>query len=107
MPRAKRVWVQLVEMFGKSVFREYGDNPPSLWVQAIAKLSDKELSKGLANLGNAGLEFPPNLSQFIGACRKAEPLAPWRTLPPPDVDAQAEADKAWAEMERLAGKSLR
>lgn len=105
--RAMRVWVQLAELFGKAFYRENGDVPPKLWVQAINRLPDSHITKGLVNLANDGLEFPPNLSLFMEACRRQEPIAPWRALPPPPPDPKVEADKAWEYMERLAGRPLR
>lgn len=106
LSRASKVWAQLAEMFGKGFYRDHGEQPGNLWVQAIERLTDRQLANGLAELGNAGLSYPPNLSQFIAACKKPKPIAPWRQLPAPDYDREREADKAWKEMERLAGRKL-
>ena len=97
-------------MFSNAFLRENGDEPPKLWVQAIAKLSDQQIARGLADLGNQGLAFPPNLSQFIAACKKPPPPLHWNTkqLPPPTEDEyKKNADKAWELMERMTGRSLR
>ena len=102
-----KVWVQLAEIFGKAFYREHGDVPPTLWVKAISRLTDTQIAEGLANLGNDGLQFPPNLSMFIAAAKRPKPIAPWRALPPPPTDPDIEAEKAWAAMEKLAGKKLR
>jgi len=103
-----RIWVQLAEKFGKAFYRENDQTPPKLWRQAFSKLTDKQVANGLADLGNQALAFPPNLSQFIAACKREKPSPPyWNALPPPDYDKDAEAEKAWADMERLAGRSLR
>jgi hypothetical protein len=104
-PRADVVWLQLSGMYGKAVFREYGEEPPTLWVQAISRLTDAQIKNGLASLGNQALSFPPNLSQFVVACKNT-PANHWKTLPAPEYDRQAEAERAWSDMERLAGKKL-
>ena len=57
---------------GKAFFRENGDNPPPLWQQAIDRLDDGQIRNGLVNLGNDDLAFPPNLSQFVSACKRVE-----------------------------------
>lgn len=104
--RALKVWAQLAEMFGKAFYREHGDEPAALWQQAISRLSDTQLVRGLANIANDGLEFPPNLPQFLAACKR---LPPVRHLGVPclPLDTKAEAAKAWEHMERLAGRPLR
>ena len=75
--RPEKVWVQLAEMFGNAFLRESGDNPPTLWKHAVYRLTDKQISDGLANLGNEGLTYPPNLSQFVAACKKPAPRKQW------------------------------
>ena len=110
LPRTKRVWIQLGEMFGKAFFRENGDNPPPLWQQAVDRLTDPQIRNGLVNMGNMGLSFPPNLSQFVAACKRVEETnsAPyWKALPPPEYDRAAEEEKAWQHMEKLTGRKLR
>jgi len=77
LARASKVWAQLAELFGKSFYREHGEVPSNLWVQAVNKLSDQQIARGLANLANDNLEFPANLSQFVAACKR---LPPVRTL---------------------------
>jgi len=74
LTRAAKVWVQLAEMFAKAFLRENGDEPTVLWQQAIWRLTDAQIATGLANLGNDGLKFPPNLSQFLEACKRSKPV---------------------------------
>lgn len=107
--RSMRVWVQLGEIFSKAFYRETGTEPTPLWAQAITRLTDAQISNGLANLGNDGLKFPPNLSMFIAACKREKPVRRLgvRAIPLSDADKIANADKAWANMERLAGRKLR
>ncbi len=68
------MWLQMAKLFGKSFYREHGEKPNSLWVQAVARLQDHEIKKGLVNLAQDGLEFPANLSQFVAACQRSEPV---------------------------------
>lgn len=77
MNRALAVWVQLAEIFGNAFLREHGDEPGSLWVAGIHGLSDAQISRGLVNLVDGGLSFPPNLSQFMEACRRVPPSPQW------------------------------
>lgn len=108
--RTMKVWAQLAEMFGKAFYREHGTEPSPLWHQAVARLSDNQIAMGLANLANDGLEFPANLPQFVAACKRVPPVRQLGTdckaLPAPGYD-EKEAEKAWAQMEKLAGRPLR
>ena len=107
--RPAKVWVQLAEMFSNAFLRENGDEPPKLWQQAVWRLTDAQIATGLAELGNQGLSFPPNLSQFIKACKTPPKPGHWDTkkLPAPTIDeAKENADKAWEYMEYLAGHPL-
>ena len=72
-----KVWAQLAELFGKAHFRENGDAPSSLWQQAVWRLTDEQIVTGLANLGNDGLTFPANLSQFLAACKRKPAKVDW------------------------------
>ena len=101
-----KVWVQLAEMFGKSFYREMGDEPPVLWVQAISRLRHDQLGRGLKNLAEDNLSFPPNLSQFVSACQRVPPRRynGVKSLPEPgkkNADAQmTKAEKQKAEAAR-------
>ena len=107
--RAMNVWVQLGEMFSKAFYRENGAEPTHLWAQAVARLTDLQISNGLTILGNDGLKFPPNLSMFIAACTRDKPVRQLgiKSLPMSDAERKANADKAWADMERLVGRKLK
>jgi hypothetical protein len=97
-----KVWVQLADMFAKAFIRENGESPSILWKQAVWALTDEQIANGLANLGNADLSFPPNLSQFVSACKKQPPRKGW-------VKSTAIEDKRepgrmpFAEWKRLNG----
>ena len=95
-------------MFSQAFFRENGEEPSPLWIQAVNRLSDQQIISGLVNLGNDDLKFPPNLSMFLSACKRSRPVRQLgvRLLPLSDAERQANADKAWANMEKLAGRPL-
>ena len=59
------------------MFREHGETPGRLWVEAINRLSDDEVKRGLMNLASDGLAFPPNLGQFVAACKHVKELQGW------------------------------
>jgi len=105
--RAMQVWVQMAEIFGKAFYREHSSEPSNLWIRAIARLHDSEIVRGLENMANDGLEFPANLSQFVAACKRITPARGIKYLPMSDTERKSNADKSWADMERLAGRKLR
>lgn len=69
---AKRVWASLAATFGERFLREFGDEPSAEWSGAVAQLSDVQITNRLRNLAEEGRAHPPNLSEFVKACRKAE-----------------------------------
>ena len=99
--RPQRVWVQLAELFGKAFYREHGSVPSNLWVQAVSRLSDQQIKRGLANLANDELAFPANLSQFVAACKR---LPPVRYLGVPQLkDNRASGRMSYAEWKKKNG----
>lgn len=104
-----QVWAQLGEMFGKAFYREHGQEPTPLWVGAVDRLPDQLIKNGLANLGNDGLGFPPNLSQFVAACKRQKPVRQLgvKLLALTEDEERKNADKAWDNMEKLVGRKLR
>ena len=61
-------------MFGGRFFREDGPEPNDTWTQAIARLTDQQLGRALANLADDKLQHPPTLPQFVGAARRLPPV---------------------------------
>lgn len=70
--RVNRVWASLMATFGDRFSREFGAEPSPEWVGAISRLEDHEIIKGLRNLAEDGRAHPPNLSEFVAACRRLE-----------------------------------
>lgn len=81
--KASKVWAAMAEMFGNTFLTQYGEKPPSVWVLQVNQLRDDEIRNGLNNLAEANLSFPPNLSQFVSACKKAQPSQTgyWGSMP--------------------------
>ena len=80
--RPDKVWLQLADLFGNAHYREHGESPGPLWKEAIWKLTDVELARGLNNLAGQELKFPVNLPQFVTACKLRDAgLAPYWNQP--------------------------
>ena len=110
--RPDQVWLQLAYLFGNAHYREHGEKPNPAWVAAVENLTDEQIVAGMKNLAEQGLSFPANLSQFVAACTKVDAsLAPCWNQPqlaaPTNHEATQNANKAWDQMESLAGRSLR
>jgi hypothetical protein len=75
--RPAQVWTRLAQIYGHGLFREHGESPNELWVSAINRLQDSEIATGLKNLAEDALSFPPNLGQFVAACKKVQKRATW------------------------------
>ena len=78
-------------------------------MRSIARLTDAEIVRGLVNLDGDNRAHPANRSEFIAACKRTAPVRQLGVplLPMSDTEKQANADKSWDDMERLAGRSLR
>ena len=101
--RAAKVWTAMAEMFGNSFFMQFGESPPSVWMAQVEKLSDDEVRRGLTNIAEADMRFPPNLTQFIAACKR---LPPVRQLGVPQIeDKRPPGRMSYAEWKRKNGKA--
>jgi len=106
-----KAWVALAEMFGKAFYREMGTEPPPTWVNTIARLTDDQLVRGLKNLAEDNLSFPPNISQFVSACGRTPPRRFNGVVALPDPNSRGagrkmtRADKEKAETARMEALS--
>ena len=48
--------------------------PNESWARTIARLTDREIVRGLSNLASDGLAHPPTLGQFVAACKRLPPV---------------------------------
>lgn len=97
------VWVQLAEIYGKALYREHGSEPPMLWKQAIDRLSDAEIQRGLANLAEEALAYPANLGQFVEACQHIREGRPWSNQAKQIEDNRPMGTMSYAEWKRQNG----
>ena len=87
--RAERTWQTLCGMYGARLIRDFGEEVPEVWKAAIRRLTDMQLRRGLAALGNSPTGHTPTLPTFLHACKtitatEAASMAP--RLPAPDYD---------------------
>lgn len=87
--RAQRTWQTLCGMYGARLIRDFGEEVPEVWKAAIKRLTDVQLRRGIAALGNSATGRTPTLPDFLHACKTVTPteaasLAP--RLPPPNYD---------------------
>ncbi|MEL6300280.1 MAG: hypothetical protein AAFV47_09230 [Pseudomonadota bacterium] len=101
----------MVRIYGKAFIREHGSEPNPAWVQAISRLGDQQIRRGLANLANQALAFPPNLGQFVAAAKTPPPqhmLGPSSYNPPrigdQSLETRIQSLKARAQAMRTARK---
>ncbi len=97
------VWVQLAELYDKALYREHGSTPSMLWKQAIERLSDEQIHRGLTNLAEEALAYPANLGQFVGACMRIAEGRPWSSQPKQIEDDRPRGTMPYAEWKRLNG----
>jgi hypothetical protein len=97
------VWVQLAEIYGKALYREHGSEPSMLWKQAIERLTDQELQRGLKNLAVQALAYPANLGQFVEACKHIPEGRPWENQPKQIEDNRPAETMSYAEWKRQNG----
>lgn len=75
--RAGWVWVRLIQKYGESWRRKFGDVPNEMWLRSIAKLTDEELKHGIENLP----AHMPSEPEFVGLCKPYHPYAHHKALP--------------------------
>lgn len=56
------------QMFGSGWTSQYGEVPNDAWLDLIAKLTEKQLLRGLNETAKAAREFPPNMTIFRALC---------------------------------------
>jgi hypothetical protein len=61
------------QMFGTAFTTAYGDQPSAIWLDGIAGLTDEQCAAGFRLLRKELRRYPPNLTEFIAACRQTAP----------------------------------
>ncbi len=80
------VWQALTEMFGTPFLSSFGETPPTSWRLAISRLTNDQIKRGLTSLGNDARSFPPNLSEFVDACKRLPERRFNGVLPSPEAE---------------------
>lgn len=111
------IWETMRLLYGAAFQQAYGEAPNAVWLDAIAGLTDEECAAGFRRLRDEPRRFPPNLTEFLGACRPkaagvrflgvpvtAQERA--RMLAPPDRRAKPHVIENWLQRirARLAPK---
>lgn len=69
LDRTIRIWDRMVELYSDKWTRRNGLTPPSLWINAIGKLSDAQIKSGIGECMRQclveGNKFAPDLSDFL------------------------------------------
>lgn len=69
--RTDALWRRLADMFGAERLRKtFGPTPPPTWEQALARLKDFELERGMRRLVYGGKGHIPTLPEFLRMCRE-------------------------------------
>jgi hypothetical protein len=56
-------------LFGDSLLRKFGAQPPGEWVAAIKSLNDYQLRQGMRRMTFSGKPHAPSLPEFVKLCR--------------------------------------
>lgn len=63
------MWERLLGLYGDSLLRKFGDEPPQEWVAGLTQVSDYQLSRGMRRLLFGGKAHAPSLPEFVKLCR--------------------------------------
>ncbi|MGB0867428.1 MAG: hypothetical protein ACPGSC_13030 [Granulosicoccaceae bacterium] len=79
-----------------------------VWQQKLSRFSADQVMRAAEQAIERHPNFPPSIGQLVEVIHSQAPR-PSTYLPAPDkpVFDKANAEKAWADMERLAGRKLR
>ncbi len=84
---------------------QHGADDVPVWLAKLKRYDQRQLKRAASRCIDQHPDVP-TLNQFIAAVKADRPPPSTLTLPSPAFD-QANADKAWDQMEALAGKPLR
>jgi len=63
--KAQHLWDCMADMFGSVWYERHGEQPTRIWIEAMERLSEREISLGIRRLVWSGAKFPPGLPEFI------------------------------------------
>ena len=84
---------------------KHGQEAMVIWLDALKTADPEDLAAALRQSVIDHPDYPPTLPQFLHLAMGSQKRVS-TYLPPPEFD-QANADKAWDHMEKLAGRRLR
>ena len=59
----------MLGLYGDSLLRKFGDEPPPEWIASIGELNDYQLARGMRRLKYSGKSHVPALPEFLKLCR--------------------------------------
>lgn len=62
------LWGRLKGIFGTAFLTSFGEIPDQVWIEALSKLSEKDINAGLNKVLRGGYDFAPSLSKFLKLC---------------------------------------
>jgi hypothetical protein len=69
---ALAVWSAMTQAFGRRWVTEMGDEPHGLWIEALRKVPEDQVRRGIDRLATFASPFMPTLGQFVELCMKAD-----------------------------------
>lgn len=84
--KANAAWQRLLDSFGDSLLRKFGDTPPQEWERELTRLTEYQIDRAFRRMNARGLTSPPTLPQFLRLARSVveedDPpqAAPYRAL---------------------------
>ncbi len=92
----------MTEMYGQKFTNSYGDAPNETWTQALASITQKELSAGVRACLLREDTWPPSLPEFLRMCRPPKPNRPVTAMPLPTPVAKPEVvEKFMTDIRRI------
>jgi hypothetical protein len=67
--RARVVWERLLGLYGDSLLRKFGPEPPDEWTAALTQVNEHQLARGMRRLLFSGKPHAPSLPEFMRLCR--------------------------------------
>jgi hypothetical protein len=88
----------LLGLYGDSLLRKFGEEPPPEWAASIGELNDYQLARGMRRLKYSGKPHAPSLPEFLKLCRTighADDIADERPRPTVPLIAHDENFDKW------------
>lgn len=70
------IWQMLIEIFGSSHVREYGEKPNKMWVDVFEDLNPIQVKNAIKGIQDGGFNFPVSSSKFKQLATESNQEAP-------------------------------